>query len=309
MSYHVYEEELVSNSLGRKYWIYKDDSFYQQRIKGAGPYQGANLKRLRDLCPNARTVIDVGMNIGMNTIEYSTWAKNVHGFEPTPQTYNMALKNIDIAKTQSFDEFNKGWYKTGNRWADLSVNGNIHTYSEALGPEESDTEIVIRPNNAGHNHINNRNRPRWTGTKWIERTEKHNKVEYEKIPVKVKTLDSFKFQDVDIIKIDVEGFEYDVLLGSTETINTWKPVVQVEMVYGQPHRFGRTVHDILKYFEERDYKMTLSDGTTLPMEWVQKRQGKEMPVKGKMDRFFVHKDHPSWNSIPLAPKDTLFYVA
>ena len=85
-----------------------------------------------------------------------------------------------------------------------------------------------------------------------------------------------------------EGFEYDVMLGATQTIEKWKPVVQVEMVYGQPHRFGHSVHDILKFFEERGYKMTLCDGTILPMEWVQKRQGKEMPVKGKMDRFFVH---------------------
>lgn len=297
MSYKQYPEEVVSNSLGRKFWIYKNDSFYQQRIKGAGPYQGANLKRLRDLCPTAQTVIDVGMNIAMNTIEYATWAKEVHGFEPTPQTYILALKNIDIARNQKPEEFQKGWYKTGNRWADLSITGNIHTHDVGLGPEEKNTEIVIRPDNAGHNHINNEDRPRWTGRKWIPRTEKHHRVEYEKVPVKIKTLDSYNLQDVDIIKIDVEGFEYDVLLGATDTIERCKPVVQVEMVYGQPHRFGHSVHDILKFFEERGYKMTLSDGTVLPMEWVQKRQGKDMPVKGKMDRFFVHKDHASWKAL------------
>jgi FkbM family methyltransferase len=306
MAYIKYAEEVVENALGRKFWIYKNDSFYQQRIKGAGPYQGANLKRLRDLCPNARTVIDVGMNIAMNTIEYATWAKDVHGFEPTPQTYDLALKNIDIARNQKPEEFTKGWYKTGSRWADLDVTGNIHTYDTGLGPEEKDTEIVIRPDNAGHNHIDNEDRPRWTGRKWIPRTEKHHKVQYEKVSVKLKTLDSYNFQDVDIIKIDVEGFEYDVLLGATKTIETWKPVVQVEMVYGQPHRFGHSVHDILKYFEDRGYKMTLSDGTILPMEWVQKKQGKQMPVKGKMDRFFVHQDHPSWAAFQADPINALF---
>jgi FkbM family methyltransferase len=306
MSYIKYAEEIVSNALGRKFWIYKNDSFYQQRIAGAGPYQGANLKRLRDLCPSARTVIDVGMNIAMNTIEYATWAKDVHGFEPTPQTYDLALRNIEIARNQKPEEFQKGWYKTGNRWADLSISGNIHTYDVGLGPEEADTEIVIRPNNAGHNHINNEDRPRWTGKKWIPRTEKHHKVDYEKVPVKIKTLDSYNFENVDIIKIDVEGFEYDVLLGATETIKKWKPVVQVEMVYGQPHRFGHSVHDILKFFEERGYKMTLSDGKVMPMEWIQKKQGKAMPVKGKMDRFFVHEDHPSWAAFKAVPVHALF---
>ena len=305
-NYIKYDEELVSNSIGRKFWIYKNDSFYQQRIKGAGPYQGANLKRLRDLCPNAQTVLDVGMNIAMNTIEYATWAKEVHGFEPTPQTYDLALRNIDIAKNQKPEEFSRGWYRAGSSWADLSITGNIVTHAVGLGPEEVDTEIVIRPNNAGHNHINNEDRPRWTGKKWIPRTDKHHKVDYEKVPVKIKPLDSYNFQNVDIIKIDVEGFEYDVLLGATQTIDNWKPVVQVEMVYGQPHRFGHSVHDIIKYFDERGYKMTLCDGTVLPMEWVQKKQGKEMPVKGKMDRFFVHKDHPSWDRFKANPINALF---
>jgi hypothetical protein len=33
MANTIYAEEQVYNSVGRKYWIYKDDAFYQQRIK------------------------------------------------------------------------------------------------------------------------------------------------------------------------------------------------------------------------------------------------------------------------------------
>jgi len=307
MSYFDYEEELVENTVGRKFWIYKNDSFYQQRIAGAGPYQGANLKRLRDLCPDARTIVDVGMNIGMNTIEYATWAKRVIGFEPTPQTYNMAIKNIEYAKTQTREHFQKGWYRlNGNAWASMVVTADIETYPVGLGPEAQDSEIVIRPDNAGHNHVVNDDRPRWTGKKWIPRTEKHKKVEYEQIPICIETLDSYKLDEVDIIKIDVEGFEYDVLLGAKETVDRCRPIVQVEMVYGQPHRFGHTVHEILEYFDSRDYVMTLADGQILPMEWVQKKQGKQMPVKGKMDRFFIPKEHNSWNNIPEEPFNKLF---
>lgn len=285
MAYHVYDEELVSNSIGRKFWIYKNDTFYQQRVGRAGPYQGANLRRLRDLCPNARTIIDVGMNVGMNTIEYATWAKNVHGFEPTPQTYSMALKNIALAKAQKEDDFVKGWYKQGDSWASLLLTGNINTYNVGLGPEKKSTTIVIKPNNAGHNHVNNSDLKRWTGKRWIDRT---SKVEYEKIPIQIETLDSYGFNDVDVIKIDVEGFEYDVLLGASKTIEKWHPVVQVEMVEGQPRRFGHSVNDVIKYFDDLGYKMTLADGTILPMEWTF--------VKGKMDRFFIHESHRSWKS-------------
>ena len=170
---------------------------------------------------------------------------------------------------------------------------------------------VIREDNAGHNHINNLDRKRWTGTVWIDRTAKHNKVNYPKEKIKLKTLDSYKFKDVDIIKLDVEGYEYDVMLGMEKTVDKWKPIVQVEMVYGQPHRFGHSVHEILDYFKKRDYIMTLSNGEKLEMIWVNKNAEKftkkgAMPVRGKMERFFIHKDHQSWNIIQQKPYNRLF---
>ena len=102
-----YQEELVTNNYGRHYWIYEGDSFYQQRIANAGPYQKQNLIALRKLAPNARTVLDVGMNIGMNAIEYATFSQKVHAFEPTSQTFDMANRNIalNIGKTS------KNWFE------------------------------------------------------------------------------------------------------------------------------------------------------------------------------------------------------
>jgi len=48
------------------------------------------------------------------------------------------------------------------------------------------------------------------------------------IDSKVKTLDSLNIQDVDFIKIDVEGHEYEVFKGSQETITKFKPVLMFE---------------------------------------------------------------------------------
>ena len=42
------------------------------------------------------------------------------------------------------------------------------------------------------------------------------------------TLDSFNFQDVDLIKIDVEGHEHEVLKGSKKTIEYSRPICIVE---------------------------------------------------------------------------------
>lgn len=48
------------------------------------------------------------------------------------------------------------------------------------------------------------------------------------IDVPVRTLDSYLFADVGFIKIDVEGFEEQVLIGGAETIKRCKPVLYVE---------------------------------------------------------------------------------
>ena len=46
--------------------------------------------------------------------------------------------------------------------------------------------------------------------------------------IPVETLDSFDFDEVDFIKVDVEGYELKVLQGAVETINKHKPMVVIE---------------------------------------------------------------------------------
>lgn len=48
------------------------------------------------------------------------------------------------------------------------------------------------------------------------------------IQVQVATLDSFNYQNVGLIKIDVEGFEEEVLKGAVETIKRCSPVMYIE---------------------------------------------------------------------------------
>ena len=43
------------------------------------------------------------------------------------------------------------------------------------------------------------------------------------LKIKTKRLDDYSFDRVDLLKIDVEGFEYEVLKGAENTINKFKP--------------------------------------------------------------------------------------
>ena len=47
--------------------------------------------------------------------------------------------------------------------------------------------------------------------------------------VQCQTLDSFNLNDIDFIKIDVDGFEANVVEGAVETITRNKPIINVEM--------------------------------------------------------------------------------
>ena len=52
------------------------------------------------------------------------------------------------------------------------------------------------------------------------------------MPVRVNTLDSYGLQDVDFIKLDVEGYETRVLQGGLETIQRCSPAILCEINRG-----------------------------------------------------------------------------
>ncbi|MBS8262779.1 FkbM family methyltransferase [Roseibium polysiphoniae] len=57
-------------------------------------------------------------------------------------------------------------------------------------------------------------------------THKHVKGKMKEHPV--FTLDSFEFENVDYIKIDVEGYERRVLIGGEQTIRKYRPLIIIE---------------------------------------------------------------------------------
>jgi len=71
------------------------------------------------------------------------------------------------------------------------------------------------------------------------------------LEVRTRTLDSYGFDDVSFIKIDVEGHEMDVLAGSDRTIAQSRPNLLVEI----EHRFHpEGMHRVIESILERDYE-------------------------------------------------------
>jgi hypothetical protein len=51
----------------------------------------------------------------------------------------------------------------------------------------------------------------------------------------VKKLDNYQIDNVDFIKIDVEGYEHKVLEGGINLISKYKPYILIEVGWGTKH--------------------------------------------------------------------------
>jgi FkbM family methyltransferase len=85
---------------------------------------------------------------------------------------------------------------------------NVELLPVALGNENGFVSMNVELENTGATHVSNK-------------TDGLNKVE-------LKKLDNYEFTDKDFIKIDVEGYENQVVLGAKETLLRNKPIIIVE---------------------------------------------------------------------------------
>jgi len=68
------------------------------------------------------------------------------------------------------------------------------------------------------------------------------------IETEVRTLDSFEFPVIDLLKIDVEGFEPAVIIGARDTLARCRPIVVVEDVprVSERYAWAKSVSDLLQ---------------------------------------------------------------
>ena len=69
------------------------------------------------------------------------------------------------------------------------------------------------------------------------------------------TIDSMEFTDVDMIKIDVEGYEMEVLKGATKTLETVK-YLMIEL-NNNTKKYGSNNLEIEKYLKSLGFKVLM----------------------------------------------------
>jgi FkbM family methyltransferase len=203
----------VHSKDGHTYWVEEGDTMYIERLRH-GQYQKTNWKFAQTLIDNWSRAIDVGTNNACNAIHYAKKFAQVECFEPTPLAQQLWTNTI----------------------RDNAVSNAI-LYKNAVGEMNKSVEMLEHPRNGGHNHI------RATTRDTIKNV----------YTVQVETLDSYCFQDVGFIKIDVEGYEKFVLEGAQQTIQRCRPTLQLEIVANQCRKFGYWGEDMIEWIRSLDY--------------------------------------------------------
>lgn len=84
-------------------------------------------------------------------------------------------------------------------------------------------------------------------------------VESETITVPGVALDNENHTNVGFIKVDVEGYELDVLEGATKLIERDRPTMMVEVYQPWCDKIGFSSETIFEFFVDRDYRILYYD--------------------------------------------------
>ena len=192
---------------------------------------------LDNILSKKRRFLDIGSNFGIYSYFFRNKFMNIEAFEPIYEITNH-LKGL-------------GKY-------------NINVHNIGLSDLDGEAQMTI-PLKNGKLHT-----PDST-------LNKINSNAYEQRRIKTKTLDSFHFTNVDLIKIDVEGHEENVINGSRATILNNKPILLVEIE--ARHLMYKKVEDIFNLICSLSYDgYFLFDGkmTSINQFEINKYQNQKM---------------------------------
>jgi FkbM family methyltransferase len=152
----------------------------------------AMINFVRTLAGRGRTFVDVGSHIGFYSMGLAPGFDRVVAFEPS--------------------RFQYGWL-TRNKA--LNAYEHVHCEHVALGDTSGEATLNVLSYEGGLNSLS------------PEVAAAHTIIDRYTVPVEV--LDDREMTDVDLLKIDVEGFEIPVLRGARKTIDASRPAILIEV--------------------------------------------------------------------------------
>lgn len=174
---------------------------------------------LYNLIHEGNTVIDVGANVGDITMHVANIVGEggmVHSFEPDTINFNRLKHNLD-----------------------LNLFKNIRLNNYGLGDVEGEFFIEnVNERNNGMNRV-------------VDSALKSNNA----TKINIIKLDTYleEFVKVDLIKIDVEGFEFNVLKGAERLIDNYHPILFIELDDQNLREQGSSSKELIEFLEGKGY--------------------------------------------------------
>jgi FkbM family methyltransferase len=158
-------------------------------------------------------VYDIGANIGETCLVFSRQCSAVYAFEPDPVT-NARLKEHLLRNEAN----------------------NVKAFELAIGNANHSVSLVRTAHNSGGNRIT---------------------PDSQGVAIEVRRLDDLiaeqNLKMPSLIKIDVEGYEMQVLQGAVETIRTNRPVIFAEVSDQMLRRNNSSAQELIEFLQSAGY--------------------------------------------------------
>jgi FkbM family methyltransferase len=196
-----------------------------RNVLETGEWEPRSIHAVAEHLPMSGTFIDVGAHIGYYSLQAASMAGpngHVISIEPNPQTLPKLRGNIGASNAQT-----------------------VSVWPVACADKESTLQFYAAPeSNTGESSFSKENASQ----------EGAAPVAYS---VRARRLDAIvkeaKLQRVDVIKIDVEGAEFEVLQGASQTLDHFRPVLIIELVQDQLKSMGSSIDQVTQFLVSHGY--------------------------------------------------------
>jgi FkbM family methyltransferase len=182
----------------------KHDTWYLRKYKHPLHHEQEEFKLAVANSNTDTMAIDVGANCGVWTCKLSKYFNHVKAYEPLEEIFSALAKNATAINTE--------------------------IYRLAVGSQQSQVYMTSLKNNTGGSFII---RSKDGMTKLLNDIKRNpsklDKMNYPQLVTQTTIDKEIQDQHVGFIKIDVEGYELEVLKGAKQTIQNFKPVIMVEI--------------------------------------------------------------------------------
>lgn len=159
---------------------------------------------MRALRPESGVFCDIGANIGQHSLFMSQCCAHVHAFEPLAAVSDRLKQQIALNNLSNITIHELGLSDSNGKLPFYAPTGS----NQGVGSFDADSQT------RGNQPI---------GELEIARGDDYMAAQ--------------AIQQIDIMKIDVEGFEQKAIDGLRETLRRTRPVIALEVTYGDAHSF------------------------------------------------------------------------